>query len=276
MSKKTTIIASVIGATVLIGGGLFINHRHQASENTLKIGINTGELPFYKFIQKQLEKENINLDIKTFDDYVQPNLALGNDNLDINAFQHIPYLEEFQKSHKSDKGVQDIKTLTKTIVSPLRLYSKSVKNIGSLKALKNIKIAVPNDPTNEARALHLLESQGLIKLTKSDLTATKKDVKEVEGIKVDIKELDAAQTAKVISEVDASVINGNFAQESKIGLDLAIGVESENVYHKFDNIVAGKEKIKSTNKYKKFEKAIKSENAEKKRKELNKYDLFVK
>lgn len=270
------LLAGLLAGVIVIGGGAYAFNASSNNGETLRLGINAGELPYYEFAKKELKKEGVNLEIKVFDDYVQPNLAVANGNLDINAFQHLPYLNEFKDSHKNDKGVQELQSLAKTIVSPLRLYSNKYKDLASLKKNATIKIAVPNDTTNEARALHLLESNGLIKVTKNDLTATKHDVKAIPGITVEIKELDAAQTGKVLNEVDASVVNGNFAQVNNVSLDKAVAVENGNVYHTFDNIIAGKKEITKKSAYKKFITFIKSKKSEEKRKEVQKYDLFVK
>lgn len=275
MSKKI-IIAGITGL-VLIGGGVFTLtslNSNQNSNNQLTLGINSGELDFYQFVKTNLKDQGVELKIQTFDDYIQPNLALGNDKLDVNAFQHIPYLNEFKKQHPSDKGVQEIKVLGKTIVSPLRLYSNKYSNVNKFLKQKTLKIAIPNDATNEARSLQLLATKGLIKLNKSGLNVTIKDVVKT-NYNVELKELDAAQTPKVLNEVDASVINGNYAQVNNVGLDKALIVESSNVYHTFDNIVAGKDKITKKTAFQKFIAFLKSPKAVQKRQVLNKYDLVV-
>lgn len=274
MNKKL-VLTSIIAATLLISGGIwYFNSQNNAKEETLSIGINTSDEEFYKFAKKELKNQGVNLKIQSFDDYIQPNLAVGNDKLDINAFQHLPYLNTFKKENKNNLGVQKIEPLTKTIVSPLRLYSNKHKNLTQLLKQSTLKIAVPNDSTNEARALHLLESSGLIKLKKDDLTASVKDIEKTK-YNIEIKEIDAAQTAKVLNEVDGSIINGNFALANNISLDKSLIIESENVYHQFDNIIAGKTKITKKSAYKKFVNFIKSDKGIQKRKEINKYDIVI-
>lgn len=278
MSKKNKIIGSLIGLGLIIGGAsifLITQNKSNKSEETLKIGINSGESDFYNFAKKELKNEGVDLKIQVFDDYVQPNLALASQTLDINAFQHVPYLNKFKEEHKDNSGVQQIVPLAKTLVSPLRLYTTKYKSLDELLKQKQIKIAIPNDPTNEARALQLLKSKKLIDLKKSDLTVTIKDVIKT-NYNIELKELDAAQTPKVLNEMDASVINGNYAQVNNVSLNSAIITEDESVYHKFDNVIAGKEEIKKKGAFKKFLNFIKSQKALDKRKELNKFDIFIK
>jgi D-methionine transport system substrate-binding protein len=165
-----------------------------------------------KFITPILKEKGIDLKIVEFTDYVQPNLALQNKELDANYFQHVPYLEDFNKKNNTQ--------LSATVAvhfEPLGLYPGKTKTLEELK--DGDSIAVPNDTTNEARALLLLQSAGIIKVKEgTGLETTVKDI--VENPKnIQIKELEAAQISRSLPDVNLAVINGNYAIEA--GLNAA-------------------------------------------------------
>lgn len=179
------------------------------SAQTKTIVVGATPLPhaeLLEFIKPQLEKEGIKLEITEFTDYNTPNLALADGALDANFFQHVPYMEEF-----AAKNNLDIVSAGKVHVEPMGAYSKKIASADEI--AKGAKVAVPNDPTNEGRALLLLQSKGLIKL--KDATAldqTPKDI--VENPKnLSFTELDAAQLPRVLDDVDFAVINTNYALE---------------------------------------------------------------
>lgn len=154
-----------------------------------------------------LKKKGYDLQIKEFTDYVTPNTALASKSIDANLYQHIPYLEQYNKEKHTD-----LTYTAKVYILPMAVYSKKVKNINELK--NGAVVAVPNDPTNETRALKLLEKGGIIKLksgeslTKLDITENKKNIQ--------IKELDAPQLPRALGDADAAVINTNYALQAKL------------------------------------------------------------
>lgn len=152
-----------------------------------------------------LAKEGYDLVIREFTDYIQPNMALAQNQIDANFFQHIPYLENMNTEKKLN-----LAWVAKVHIEPLGLYSKKIKSISELK--KGNLIAVPNDPTNEARALRLLEAHGLIKLKAGDLVTVKDITSNPMGLK--FHEIEAAQLPRTLQDVTASVINTNFAGEA--------------------------------------------------------------
>jgi len=154
-----------------------------------------------------LEKEGYDLQIKEFTDYVTPNTALADKSLDANFFQHVPYLENTNKEKKLD-----LVWVAKVHIEPLGLYSKKIKKLSELK--QGSLISIPNDATNEARALRLLEKNGLIKVKPGDLV-TAKDI-TYNPKKIKIHEVDAAQLPRTLPDVDAAVINTNFAVEAHL------------------------------------------------------------
>lgn len=159
-----------------------------------------------------LEKQGYQVEIREFVDYVQPNLALDSKDLDANYFQHQPYLDEFN----AENGTKLV-SLVSVHYEPLGVYPGKTSSLSDLP--DGAQVAVPNDTTNEARALLLLEAQGLIqvnpnaglKATVNDITSNPKNLK--------IVELEAAQLARSLQDVDIAVINGNYAIQA--GLNAA-------------------------------------------------------
>jgi D-methionine transport system substrate-binding protein len=152
-----------------------------------------------------LQKEGYTLDIREFADYVQPNINLAEKNLTANFFQHIPYLDNINK----EKAL-GLTWVAKVHIEPLGLYSKKIKHLDELK--EGDSIAVPGDPTNCARALRLLEKNGLITLQSGELVSSKNIRANPKKLK--FVELEAARLPRTLLEVTASVINTNFADDA--------------------------------------------------------------
>ena len=190
--------------------------------------------------REALKAEGFDLQIKEFDDYIIPNTALQNDELDANYFQHEPYLLKFNEDNKT--------TLTSVLsvhFEPLGIYAGKDNATNSQLSVDDIAenaiIAVPNDGTNEARALQLLESHGIIKLKEGvGLNATIVDI--VENPKnVDIKEIEAKGIAALLPDVDYAVINGNYALSANITDKICVSESSDSEgAQTFANIVAVK------------------------------------
>lgn len=157
--------------------------------------------------KKVLEKEGYSLEIKDFTDYVTPNIALAEKSLDANFFQHVPYLRNTVREKNFD-----LTWVVKVHIEPLGLYSKKIHKLDELK--KGDTIAIPNDPTNGARALRLLEKNGLIKVKTGDLVTARDITENPKSLK--IVELDAPQLPRSLADTAASVINTNFAVEAKL------------------------------------------------------------
>ncbi|MDR3239363.1 MAG: MetQ/NlpA family ABC transporter substrate-binding protein [Clostridiales bacterium] len=181
-----------------------------------------------------LAAQRITLEIKEFTDYVQPNLTLESGDLDANYFQHQPYLDDFNAENNTN-----IVPIAKIHYEPLGLYPGKTKSLAEL--ADNAQVAVPNDTTNEARALLLLEVQGLIKVRpEAGLTATKADI--TENLKnLEIVEIEAAQLPRSLQDVDIAVINGNYAIEAGLNAATdALAKEESNslAADTFGNVVA--------------------------------------
>ena len=168
-----------------------------------------------------LKEKGYELEIKEYVDYIQPNLALESGDLDANYFQHLPYLESFNKENGTN-----LVSAGAIHYEPFGVYAGETTSLDELQ--DGATIAVPNDTTNEARALLLLEAQGLIKLKEdAGLTATKNDI--VENPKnLQLYEVEAAQLPRVIGDVDVAVINGNYAIEAGYKVSDALAVEASD------------------------------------------------
>ncbi|GAA2810191.1 MetQ/NlpA family ABC transporter substrate-binding protein [Streptomyces showdoensis] len=190
------------------------------------------------FVKDKLAaKEGLKLEVKEFTDYVLPNTATESGQVDANFFQHKPYLDDFNKKNNTH-----IVPVVNVHLEPLGLYSKSVKSLKDIKAGQTI--AVPNDTTNEGRALHLLADNGLITLKAGVGTDAKlSDITDKKGL--EFKELEAATVPRALNDVDAAVINGNYAIEAKLEPakdSLALEKAEGNPYANFLAVKEGNEK----------------------------------
>ncbi|MBC9715581.1 MetQ/NlpA family ABC transporter substrate-binding protein [Streptomyces sp. TRM66268-LWL] len=223
MQRSTKLVSAVVAAGALLTlsacGSGSDESRGGDRNGTLVVGatpVPAGEVLAY--IQKDLaKKEGLDFEVKEFTDYVLPNTALDEGSLDANLYQNAPFLEDFNKS----KGT-DLTSVTGVYLPPMGVYSKKTKDVSSLK--EGAVVAVPNDTTNEGRALQLLASQGVIELKKdAGTTASPADITS-NPKKLVIKELEPAQLPRSLEDVDAAVINNNFA------LDAGLSPKEDSTY----------------------------------------------
>jgi D-methionine transport system substrate-binding protein len=174
----------------------------------LKVGISAGvEEEIWKKVKEVAAKDNLEIEIVTFNDYIQPNKVLADGQLDANAFQHEPYLNQFKADNKLD-----IVKLANTLNFPIGLYSKKIKNVSEIK--EGDVLGLPNDPSNGARALILFERAGLIKLKEGvAVKATVRDIVD-NPKKIKFKELEAPFIPKALPDLTAAVINTNYAVDN--------------------------------------------------------------
>ena len=213
-----------------------------ASGETVKIKIGATPSPHAEILEAAkdaLKKKGVEIEIVTYNDYVQPNIATDEGQIDANYFQHQPYLDDFNKENNTH-----VVSVGKIHYEPFGIYA------GKSKDLKNIqdgaKIAVPNDTTNEARALLLLEANGSIKLKDgAGLTATKQDIVE-NPHNVEIYEVEAAQIPRSLDSVDFACMNGNFAIQANYKPSEALAAEKSDseAAQTYANIIAVAEKNK--------------------------------
>lgn len=182
----------------------------KGKKDSNEIVVGASPQPHKQILEKAaalLEKEGYKLKIVEFTDYVTPNIALDEGELDANFFQHIPYLESFNK----EKNL-NLTYSVKVHLEPLGIYSSKIKALEELN--DKASIAIPNDPTNGSRALRLLESAGLIKLKSGELVTIHDIIENPKNI--NITELEAPQLPRILGDVDAAVINTNYALEANL------------------------------------------------------------
>lgn len=246
MKKVLSLVLSSILLLGLAGCSAGKDTTSEKDENKKTIVVGATPVPHAQILEKVkpiLKKKGYDLEIKTFQDYVIPNTALEEGELDANFFQHIPYLEEFNKQ----KGTH-LTYVSKVHLEPMGVYSKKIKDLKELK--DGATIAIPNDPTNGSRALKVLESAGIIKLGDGEIV-NKLDIKENEK-NINIKELEAAQLPRTLSDVDAAVINTNYAISAKLNPTKdALAIEAKD--SPYANIIA----VKKGNENKAYIKALK-------------------
>lgn len=230
--KKSLVALSV----ALVASATLVSN---AFAGTIKIGATP--LPhaeILEHVKPALEKKGVILEITEFNDYVQPNLAVDEGELDVNFFQHKPYLDVFVKDHGSD-----LVPVAGVHVEPMGLYSKKITMIDELK--DGATIAIPNDPTNGGRALLLLAKEGLIKLEDpTSVTATVLDITENKK-NLQFQELEAAQLPRALEDVDAAIINTNYAISAELN-PMHDAIISEDANSPYVNIlVANSKSIKN-------------------------------
>lgn len=201
-------------------------------------------------VKPVLAKEGIDLKIIEFNDYVQPNIATSDGQLDLNFFQHRPYLASFIKDHGSD-----LVEVAGIHIEPMGVYSHKVKSLNDLK--DGALISIPNDPTNGGRALLLLQSAGLITLDDpSNVTATALDIKD-NPKKLKFQEIEAAQLPRTLDDVDASVINTNYAINANLNpLKDSLVIEKND--SPYVNVIVGNSKSAKKDSVKALVKALQS------------------
>ena len=222
MKKLLLTLAAMLAAGTLVC--------HAQAATTVKVGASpTPHAEILNAAKDMLKAEGINLEIIEYSDYVQPNVALDSKDLDANYFQHKPYLDDFN----AQKGTK-LSSMGGVHYEPFGIYAGKCKSLKDLK--KGAIVAVPNDATNEGRALLLMQDQGLITLKDGvGLTATVRDIKE-NPKKLRIEEIEAAQLPRSLQDVDLAVINGNYAIQA--GLKVSDALADSAAATTYANILA--------------------------------------
>ncbi|HJE32094.1 MAG TPA: MetQ/NlpA family ABC transporter substrate-binding protein [Weissella confusa] len=264
ISKKQVVLGTVVAVA---GLAVFANQPHDVSaaskEKTVTVGlVGDSDRQLWEYVKKDAAKKyGIDIKLKLFTDYIKPNQALVDKSIDLNAFQTINY---FDVQNKNFKG--KLVSVGKTYVTPIRIYSDNHKTLADLP--KGGTIVVPNDPSNEKRALDVLEAAGLIKYnhdvklpSAQDITENKKDFK--------IKEVASDQAASALKSADAAVVNTNYALDAKLDIDKALYVEPVNKANKgYTNIIAARKGTQNKKIYKQVVKAYQTESTKKHMKQL--------
>ena len=203
----------------------------------------------------QLKEQGYTLEVKEFTDYIQPNTVTEEGEVDANYFQHQPYLDSFNE----EKGTHLV-SVEAIHFEPFGLYAGKTASLDAL--ADGATVAVPNDTTNEARALLLLQQEGLIKLADgAGITATAKDI--VENPKnLQIKELEAANIPNALKDVDIACINGNYAQAAGLSVEkdaLAVEATDSLAAETYANVLVVKDGNQDSEKIQALAKALKSD-----------------
>lgn len=254
--KHTGLISLVIIAIIVIGGIIgIVRHRNAQKNTVVRLGlVGTDSEPVWDNVKARLKKQGITLKYVTFNDYVQPDVALKEGKIDMHSCLTRYYFDSYNKSQHAR-----LAAIGNTVISPLGLYSSKYKK---LKDLPNgATIAIPNEPTTLGRGLNMLQSAGLIKVKKNsgikpslnDITSNPKGLK--------FKEVDPATTARALNSVDASIVNGNYAEAAKLNPKKdALYLEPVNKQVKpYVNIIAVQAKNKNNKVYKKVVAAYQTE-----------------
>ncbi|SHI47730.1 D-methionine transport system substrate-binding protein [Clostridium cavendishii DSM 21758] len=249
--KKTRILSVILVGVValsLFGCGAKKEDANKEDKN-IKIGVSP--VPHKEIVdvaKPLLEKDGYKVEIVEFSDFVQPNTALNDKELDANFFQHIPYLNKSNEEKKLD-----LTYTAKIHIEPMGFYSKKIKDIKELK--DGATISIPNDPTNGARALKLLEKNGILKVKDGELVTAADITENPKHIK--IKELEAPQLTLSLDDVDGSVINTNFALQGNLNPTKdALLIESKD--SPYANILAVRKGTENSEKIKALTKALTS------------------
>lgn len=266
MKKKLALLlTAVLTLSFAAGCGSTKNSdtssKSSSSTKAVKVVIGASPSPHAEILEaakSELAKKGIDLEIKTYNDYVQPNIAVDQGQIDANYFQHQPYLDDFNKEHGTK-----VVSVGKIHYEPFGIYAGKSKDLSKIS--DGAKIAVPNDTTNEARALLLLQDNGVIKLKSgAGLKATKQDITE-NPKNVEIMEVEAAQIPRSIDSVDFACMNGNYAIQAGFKPSDAIAQEKSNseAAETYGNIIAVSEKNKDAKWAKTLVKVLKSDKIKK-------------
>lgn len=255
--KKTLLPLVLIAAGALALTGCGQKDKATTNADNKKINIAASATPHSEILEQAkpiLEKEGYELEIKVFNDFVQPNMVVDSGDMDANYFQHITYLNNFNEEQKTD-----LVSAGGIHYEPFGIYPGTKATLDEMSS-KDV-IAVPNDVTNEARALLLLQELGIIKLKDGvGITATKNDIQDnPKGI--EIKEMEAAQISRVKDEVAYIVLNGNYALAAGYNvIDNSLGYESDasEAAKAYENVVAVKKGNENSDKIKALMKALSS------------------
>lgn len=262
VKNRRILITIIILVFIIIVGGIFAfshsGNKSKVSSKIVKIGLMPGgkqEDVIWKQVQKNAKDQfGITLKFVNFTDGDEPNKALVNHEVDLNAFQHYAYLKSWNKANNGN-----IVSIGDTIITPIHLYSTKYKKVDEIPDKSTI--AIPNDITNESRALYVLKNAGLIKLdTSRGVLATVKDIRENPKSLI-IKEIDASQTPRALDSVAAAVINYNFAISAK-------NSDKESIYQEplnedsaqWINFIAANQSDKNNKVYKEVVKAYEQKN----------------
>jgi D-methionine transport system substrate-binding protein len=210
-------LAVVVGLIASLTGG---DDKDEAAES-VRIGVVGASDPYWATYAQAAEDEGIDVEIVNFDDYNQPNPAVSEGELDLNQFQHIVFLADYNVA-----SGDDLQPIGATAIYPLGLHSKKYASIEEIP--EGATVAVPNDASNQARALVLLQSAGLIELKSGGTIFSDLADVDTAGSKVEVKALDAALTATSLDDLAGAVVNNDFVEKAGLNFDDALAQDDPN------------------------------------------------
>lgn len=251
MKKKLVSVMLVLGiaATVITGCG------KNDGDKVIKVGATPSpHAEILEIVKDDLKEQGYTLEIVEYNDYIIPNNETESGELDANFFQHQPYLDDFNAENDTH-----LVSVAGVHFEPFGIYAGKTTSFDELK--EGAVVAVPNDTTNEARALLLLEAQGLIKLKENaGMQATVADIVD-NPLNLEIKEVEAAQVTRIVNDVDIACINGNYATEAGYKISDALATETTDslAAQTYVNIIVVKEGNEETDKTKALVNAVLSD-----------------
>lgn len=260
-SRKGLVIGAVIVVLAIVAGviGWAVTRKSDAqATTTVKIGTTEAGASFWPIFKKKAAEQGITIEVVSFNDYNQPNRALSQKQIDLNYFQHIFFLANYDHENKDT-----LIPLDSTYVVPLGLYSKKHTSVSQIP--QGGKIAIPNDATNQGRALLVLQSAGLLTLRNGgSALSTPADIDTAKS-KVTVTPVDAAQTVTALPSVDGAVINNGFARDANIDPSSALYADSakSSTVDPYINIFAARAADKNNATYLKVTKIWHDEEVEK-------------
>jgi D-methionine transport system substrate-binding protein len=266
MKKK--IIALALTAVLILSLGLLAGCSGNSSSSsntgtdntdvvTVKLGLSddTSKIIWDPIVEEFKEK-GVNIEYVVFSDYTQPNAALANGEIDLNAFQHYNYL-----NNEKDTFGYEIDAIGDTLITALNLYSTKISSVDELQ--DGDKIALPNDSINERRALTVLQAAGLIKFDDTGDSVTKSSITE-NPKNLEFVEVDASQTASLLPDVAAALVNGGYSRDAGLKKSDVIFADDINAYdpdviHGYINVIAARTEDKDNELYQEIVKAYQTE-----------------
>jgi D-methionine transport system substrate-binding protein len=266
MKKK--IIALALTAVLILSLGMLAGCSGNSSSSsntgtdntdvvTVKLGLSddTSKIIWDPIVEEFKEK-GVNIEYVVFSDYTQPNAALANGEIDLNAFQHYNYL-----NNEKDTFGYEIDAIGDTLITALNLYSTKISSVDELQ--DGDKIALPNDSINERRALTVLQAAGLIKFDDTGDSVTKSSITE-NPKNLEFVEVDASQTASLLPDVAAALVNGGYSRDAGLKKSDVIFADDINAYdpdviHGYINVIAARTEDKDNELYQEIVKAYQTE-----------------
>ena len=259
--KKNKIIAGLLALTLVAGVVTGCGKKEESSNDagtTVRIGL-TGTIyeDIWNPIAEDLKEEGIKIELVQFSDFSLPNQALAAGDIDLNAFQHHAYFNSDVESNG-----YDIVPIGDTFVIAMNIYSNKITDVSELK--DGDKVAVPNDASNEGRALKVLESAGILNIKES--AGNNPEITDIESynVQIELVEANAADLCALLPDVEAAVINGNYALD--YGIDPneeAIFAEKNYADDSYFCLIAARSDEADSEVYKKIVEAFQSENTKK-------------